>query len=102
MRTWVLTLTLTSALLAESVAGLKWTAPHGWKSEGPRQMRAATYSVPLASGDQGTAECAVYFFGMGGGGSIQANIDRWQRPVPAKRPAGRIRRSINAPSTDSP
>lgn len=78
MRTWVLALTLASALLAESVAGLKWTAPQGWKSEGPRQMRAATYTVPLASGEQGTAECAVYFFGMGGGGSIQANIDRWR------------------------
>jgi hypothetical protein len=78
MRTWALAFLLTSALFAESVAGLKWTMPQGWKTEGARQMRAATYSMPLASGDQGQVECAVYFFGMGNGGSIQANIDRWR------------------------
>jgi hypothetical protein len=35
-------------------------------------MRAATYVV---SPD---AECVVYFFGPGQGGTIQANIDRWK------------------------
>jgi hypothetical protein len=34
-------------------------------------MRAATYTVD-------DAECAVYFFGQGQGGSVQANIDRWK------------------------
>ncbi len=59
-------------LAAESVAGLKWTAPAGWKAEnGARPMRAATYIV-------GDAECVVYFFGQGQGGSIQANIERWK------------------------
>jgi hypothetical protein len=59
-------------LLAETVAGLKWTAPAGWKAEaGSRPMRAATYTV-------GDAECAVYFFGQGQGGAIQANLDRWK------------------------
>ena len=45
--------------------------PAGWKSEGQRPMRLATYT--LAPG----AECAVYFFGTGQGGSVDANIDRW-------------------------
>jgi hypothetical protein len=59
-------------LAAETVAGLKWTAPAGWQAEsGSRPMRAATYTV-------GDAECAVYFFGQGQGGGIQANIDRWE------------------------
>jgi hypothetical protein len=59
-------------LLAETVAGLKWTAPAGWKAESAsRPMRAATYTV-------GDAECAVYFFGQGQGGAIQANLDRWK------------------------
>ena len=40
-------------------------------------MRAATYKVPPAPGDQDGAECAVYFFGAGQGGSVQANIERW-------------------------
>lgn len=41
-------------------------------------MRAATYPVPAAPGDHDSAECAVYFFGVGQGGSVQANIDRWE------------------------
>ncbi len=44
-------------------------------------MRAATYLVE-------DAECAVYFFGPGQGGSVQANIDRWKgqfaQPAAAK------------------
>ncbi len=41
-------------------------------------MRAATYPVPPVQGDREGAECVVYFFGAGQGGSIQANIDRWE------------------------
>jgi hypothetical protein len=59
-------------LLAESAAGIHWTAPPEWKNEGSRPMRAATYVV---SPD---AECVVYFFGPGQGGTVQANIDRWK------------------------
>lgn len=59
-------------LTAETVAGLKWTAPAGWKAESAaRPMRAATYTV-------GDAECAVYFFGQGQGGAVQANLERWK------------------------
>ena len=41
-------------------------------------MRAATYLVPAAPGDHDEAECVIYFFGQGQGGSVQANIDRWK------------------------
>ncbi len=34
-------------------------------------MRLATYSVAP------DAECGVYYFGSGQGGSVQANLDRW-------------------------
>jgi hypothetical protein len=64
---------------AESVAGLKWTAPIGWKSQGAQPLRAATYLAPPAAGDIDNAECAVYFFGAGQSGGVQANIDRWKR-----------------------
>lgn len=40
-------------------------------------MRLDTYTVPLTPGDSGTAECGVYYFGQGQGGSVDANLDRW-------------------------
>jgi len=41
-------------------------------------MRAATYTVPSSDPDAANAECAVYFFGSGQGGSVEANLDRWK------------------------
>jgi hypothetical protein len=58
-------------LAADAGAGIRWKVPPGWKAEAERPMRLATYT--LAPG----AECAVYFFGAGQGGSVQANLDRW-------------------------
>jgi len=40
-------------------------------------MRAATYTIVPAAGDTASAECVVYFFGAGQGGSVEANLDRW-------------------------
>lgn len=59
------------ALFADSGAGVHWTAPASWKSEAQRPMRLGTYTV--APG----AECGVYYFGQGQGGSVEANVDRW-------------------------
>ena len=88
MRTCFLLLICSAALFAESVAGLKWTPPAGWKSSGTTSMRAATYPVAPSPGDKEGAECAVYFFGLGQGGSIQANLERWegQFKAPAASP----------------
>ena len=57
---------------------MKWWPPAGWKSIGTTSMRAATYPVAPVPGDREGAECVVYFFGPGQGGTVQANIDRWQ------------------------
>lgn len=77
-------------LLADSAAGVKWTTPAGWKDEGSRPMRAATYDIAPAPGDKIAPECAVYFFGPGQGGSVEANIDRWKKQIlaPNGQPAG--------------
>ncbi len=83
MRIAIATLLLTLPLLAESAAGLKWTAPAGWKNEGSRPMRAATYDIAPAPGDKEAPECAVYFFGPGQGGSVEANIERWKTQMVA-------------------
>jgi hypothetical protein len=40
-------------------------------------MRAATYGVPPAKGDPEAAECAVFYFGAGQGGGVEANVQRW-------------------------
>jgi hypothetical protein len=77
------TLALTATVLAESAAGLRWTMPVGWKSEAPRPMRAATYSVPPAPGDQSGGEVVINYFGPGQGGSIDAKIERWKGQVQA-------------------
>lgn len=89
MRSYAPLLLLAITAMAESVAGLKWTAPPGWKSEGSRPMRAATYVVAPAPGDHDSAECVVYFFGTGQGGSIDANIERWKGQLhqPGGKPA---------------
>src|SRR6202142_192527 len=92
MQTYFLSLLCSTVVLAETVAGLKWTPPAEWQNSGTTSMRAATYPVAPVQGDQAGAECAVYFFGLGQGGSIQANIDRWEgqfkapggKPAPAK------------------
>jgi hypothetical protein len=59
------------SLYADSGAGVRWVMPPGWKAEAQRPMRLATYSVAP------DAECGVYYFGSGQGGSVQANLDRW-------------------------
>jgi hypothetical protein len=78
-----------ACLFAESAAGIRWTAPAGWKAEGPRPMRAATYSIAPAAGDTAGAECVVNFFGPGQGGGVDANIERWKGQVqgPDGKPA---------------
>jgi hypothetical protein len=53
-------------------------------------MRAATYRVPATSGDKEDGECAVFFFGPGQGGGVEANIERWigQFEQPDGKPSG--------------
>jgi hypothetical protein len=74
----VLVVMCAASLAAESAAGVQWTAPANWKAAPPQAMRAATYSIAPAAGDKASAECGVYFFGAGQGGSIDANLDRWR------------------------
>ncbi len=53
-------------------------------------MRAATYTLPAAAGDSEDGECAVYYFGEGQGGGVDANVKRWvgQFQAPDGGPAG--------------
>ncbi len=56
-------------------AGLDFDLPAGWQAQPVRSsMRFAQALIP---GSGGTGELAVFFFGVGGGGGLEANIDRW-------------------------
>ena len=77
-----------------AAAGLAWTLPAGWIVETPHSMRVATYAIPAAQGDAEGAECAVYYFGAGQGGGVDANLERWigqfQPATGSKRSAKKV------------
>ena len=57
--------------------GIEWQMPKRWVSELAQGMRLASYVIPAHPVGGGTAQCAVYYFGTGQGGGVDANIDRW-------------------------
>ena len=58
-----------------SLGGITVPLPAGWRVATPSSsMRVAEYELPGAGG---AATLAVFHFGPGQGGSVQANIDRW-------------------------
>ena len=74
----------TAAVLAGSLAllgaaeagGVSFDDPRGWTSV-PKPMRALNYSIPAAAGDSQDGEMAVFYFGPGQGGGVEANVRRW-------------------------
>jgi len=66
-----------------AAAGIEWKVPSAWVPGAEKPMRAATYAV---GGSDAAAECAVFFFGAGQGGDVDANIARWISQV--KQPDG--------------
>ncbi len=58
--------------------GLKWTAPAAWETRKPAsRMRQAEYRLPGADASE-DAELAVFYFGPGQGGGVEANLVRWR------------------------
>jgi hypothetical protein len=91
---------MTAAALA--FAGLTYTAPPAWHTRPPASsMRVAEFVIPKAQGDPEDAELVIYYFGAGGVGSADANINRWigqvQQPdhSDSKTKAKRAERTIN-------
>jgi hypothetical protein len=78
------------AAVASDSASLKFTPPDGWIAETPASSsRKAQYKLPRVSGDPEDAEMVVFYF-QGGGGTPQANVERWisQFQNPDGSPAG--------------
>ena len=61
---------------AEMQSGsINFDLPAGWVSQPPTSnMRMAQATIP---GSGGNGELVVFYFGPGGGGGVEANIDRW-------------------------
>ena len=58
--------------------GITWEDPPSWRRlPGGNPMRKATYHPPRAGADTEDPELAVFYFGPGQGGGIDANVDRW-------------------------
>jgi hypothetical protein len=65
-------------LRTDNAAGLSYEVPQSWTSRAPASsMRAAQYSLPPVKEGGDAPELAVFFFGAGQGGDVQANIERW-------------------------
>lgn len=57
------------------LAGIRVQLPSGWANEEPSSpMRLAQASIP---GSGGEGQLTVFFFGPGGGGGVDANLNRW-------------------------
>jgi hypothetical protein len=70
-----------------AAGGIKWTVPRTWTDLPGSAMRVANYKVPAAKGAE-AGELAVFFFGPGQGGTVDANVQRWagqfeENPKPA-------------------
>jgi hypothetical protein len=60
-----------------SGGGLTWAVPKTWVPGPSSAMRLATYFLPVSAGDAERPELAVFWFGPGKGGSVDANVERW-------------------------
>jgi hypothetical protein len=77
---------------ALAAATLQYDAPKEWVVQPPNSsMRVAEFVLPRAQGDGEDASLVIYFF-QGGGGSVQANLERWtsQMVQPDGRPSSRV------------
>ncbi len=67
---------------------LVWDDPPGWRREQPSSgLRRAQYKVNRVGADTQDAEMTVITFGIGQGGGIEANVQRWLGQI--EQPDGR-------------
>ena len=69
---------------AVMAAGLQFVMPEGWQRQQPSSnMRLAQAAIP---GSAGEGLLTVFFFGPGGGGGVDANLDRWAGQIEGGEP----------------
>src|SRR4051812_2300615 len=91
-----------SILIAAMLAGLPsqagtltFTKPSAWTDRpAASSMRVAEFIVPRASGDTEDGEVIVYYF-AGGGGSVDANLQRWTSQFQSTKEPVRTTATVN-------
>jgi hypothetical protein len=83
-----------------SVKILDWKTqvPASWTQQPPESnMRLAQFQAGAAKGQE-PANVVVYYFGKGGGGPVQANVERWESQFsgPDGKPVKAVTRSGKA------
>lgn len=74
-----------------TAGALKLEIPETWEfKESTRQFREGEIKVPAVEGDKDAGEIVVFFFGQGGAGGVQANIDRWVGQFEEKGRASKV------------
>ena len=74
---------------------LTFTKPAAWTDRAvASSMRVAEFVVPKASGDSEDAEVIVYYF-AGGGGSVDANLQRWTSQFQSTKDPVRTTATVN-------
>jgi hypothetical protein len=78
-----------------STGTLTFTKPAAWNSRAAASsMRVAEFVVPRALGDAEDGELIVYFF-AGGGGTVEANLQRWITQVQSTKEPVRTTATVN-------
>ncbi len=58
---------------------LLFDAPSAWTVGAPTNaMRLAQWTLPKAEGDSADGDMVLFFFGVGSGGGVEMNLDRWR------------------------
>ncbi len=74
---------------------LTFDLPARWSRETPgSSMRLAQAEIP---GEAGAGDLVVFHFGVGGGGSVEANFERWVSQMEAPEPAQPPTRTLEVP-----
>src|SRR5215467_13792147 len=88
--------------MIELMMALTFAAPPAWHTRpASSNMRVTEFVIPKAPSDTEDAELVLFYFGAGGGGGVEANIDRWIGQVEqpdgssSKSKAKRAERTIN-------
>ncbi len=69
----------TAGMSTASFKGYAMDVPSTWKLQpAANPMRVAEFELPTTADDSEAPSLIVFFFGVGGGGGVEANMDRWR------------------------